>query len=77
MLKYKIIWYIIDWNVFQEVDYMTVMQRYEALKSRVVNRKEEFTALIDFMENKTEYLTAPSSTRFHLCPPKVWFPRPV
>lgn len=46
---------------------MTVMQRYEALKSRVVNRKEEFTALIDFMENKTEYLTAPASTRFHLC----------
>jgi len=46
---------------------MTVIERYEALKSRVVKRKDEFSALINFMENDTEYLTSPASTRFHLC----------
>lgn len=46
---------------------MTVTERYEALKSRVIKRKEEFSLLTDFIENKTEYLTAPASTRFHLC----------
>ncbi len=46
---------------------MTVKERYEALKSRVIKRKEEFANLINFMENETEYLTAPASTRFHLC----------
>ena len=46
---------------------MTVIERYEALKSRVVKRKEEFTALINFMENETDYLNSPASTRFHLC----------
>ena len=46
---------------------MTVIERYEALKSRVVKRKEEFTALINFIENETDYLNSPASTRFHLC----------
>ncbi len=46
---------------------MTVLQRYEALKNRVVKRKDEFTALINFMENETDYLSSPASTRFHLC----------
>ena len=46
---------------------MTVIERYEALKSRVVKRKDEFSALIDFMEKETDYLTSPASTRFHLC----------
>lgn len=44
----------------------TVMERYERLKAVVVERKEEFDQLISFMENETEYLTAPASTRFHL-----------
>ena len=44
----------------------TVMERYERLKSIVVDRKAEFDRLINFMENETEYLTAPASTRFHL-----------
>ena len=44
----------------------TVMERYERLKSVVVERKEEFDRLISFIENETEYLTAPASTRFHL-----------
>ena len=46
---------------------MTVMQRYEALKSRVIKRKDEFDALISFIENETDYLNSPASTRFHLC----------
>lgn len=46
---------------------MSVKERYESLKSRVVNRREEFAALMNFIENETEYLTAPASTRFHLC----------
>ena len=46
---------------------MTVIERYEALKNRVVKRKDEFDALISFMENETDYLSSPASTRFHLC----------
>ena len=46
---------------------MTVTERYEALKSRIVKRKDEFSALISFMENETDYLNSPASTRFHLC----------
>lgn len=41
--------------------------RYEALKDMVVERREEFLNLIRFMEEETAYLTAPASTRFHLC----------
>ena len=46
---------------------MTVLERYEALKNKVVIRRDEFLRLIDFVENKTAYLTAPASTRYHLC----------
>ncbi len=46
---------------------MTVLERYENLKSRIIKRKEEFSKLIDFMENETDYLESPASTRFHLC----------
>lgn len=46
---------------------MTVTERYELLKSKVINRREEFLNLIDFMENQTDYLNSPASTRFHLC----------
>ncbi len=46
---------------------MTVSERYERLKSRVINRREEFINLINFMENETDYLNSPASTRFHLC----------
>lgn len=46
---------------------MTVTERYEALKSRVIKRKTEFDSLINFMENETDYLSSPASTRFHLC----------
>lgn len=41
--------------------------RYEALKAKVVDRAEEFAELIDFIENNTAWLTAPASTKYHLC----------
>ncbi|MCM8779812.1 MAG: phosphohydrolase [Candidatus Omnitrophica bacterium] len=40
--------------------------RYETLKSKVVNRKKEFDAFIAMLEKDTIWLTAPASTRFHL-----------
>lgn len=46
---------------------MTVTERYEGLKALVKERKAEFDVLMDFVENETEYLTAPASSRFHLC----------
>jgi catechol 2,3-dioxygenase-like lactoylglutathione lyase family enzyme len=42
-------------------------ERYEHLKSLVTERRSEFDRLCSFAENETEYLTAPASTRFHLC----------
>lgn len=44
-----------------------IRERYERLKTLVVERQTEFAALMDFVENETSYLTAPASTRFHLC----------
>ena len=41
--------------------------RYEALKEKVSERRAEFAELMRFMETETEYLTAPASTKFHLC----------
>ncbi len=49
---------------------MTVKERYENLKSKVINRREEFSRLMNFVENETAYLTSPASTRFHLCNPE-------
>jgi len=41
--------------------------RYNALKQKVKTRAVEFAELMEFIENETEWLTAPASTRFHLC----------
>ena len=46
---------------------MDWMKRYQKLKDKVMDRKEEFQELMSYIENETEYLTAPASTRFHLC----------
>lgn len=46
---------------------MTIFERYENLKSKVVSRREEFLKFMEFIEAETEYLTAPASTKFHLC----------
>jgi hypothetical protein len=39
---------------------MVLMKRYQKLKDKVMDRKEEFQALMSYVENKTEYLTAPA-----------------
>lgn len=46
---------------------MDLQTRYAALKAKVVERRGEFAALMEFVEGQTAYLTAPASTRFHLC----------
>jgi hypothetical protein len=42
-------------------------KRYEALKAKVTHRADEFANLMEFLETNTAWLTAPASTRFHLC----------
>lgn len=44
-----------------------VFKRYNALKSLVIDRKGQFDNLINFMESETAWLTAPASTKYHLC----------
>jgi hypothetical protein len=44
-----------------------LQKRYEALKAKVINRADAFADLMEFIETKTSWLTAPASTRFHLC----------
>ena len=46
---------------------MELMERYEVLKAKVVQRGEEFRRLMAYIEQETAYLTAPASTRYHLC----------
>jgi len=41
--------------------------RYNDLKSKVKKRAAGFSGLMEFIETETEWLTAPASTRFHLC----------
>jgi len=41
-------------------------ERYSALKAKVLKRKADFDAFIDMLETKTNWLTSPASTRFHL-----------
>ena len=44
-----------------------IAERYESLKGMVVERRSQFDSLISFMENETTWLTAPASTKYHLC----------
>ena len=46
---------------------MELIERYEKLKAKVVNRRKEFLALMTFVENETAYMTAPASSKYHLC----------
>lgn len=39
---------------------------YEALKSKVKERKEDFNDFIGFLETNTTWLSAPASTKHHL-----------
>lgn len=51
-----------------KVSVMLLTERYQTLKSIVENssRGEEFRKLMYWLENNTEYLTAPASTKYHL-----------
>jgi hypothetical protein len=45
---------------------MKLEERYEALKQKVVERKEQFASFVLMLETQTIWLTSPASTRFHL-----------
>jgi hypothetical protein len=53
-------------NVWEELT-MNLMERYQALKEKVVIRKKEFVGLMSYIEGETSYMTAPASTKYHLC----------
>jgi hypothetical protein len=44
-----------------------LQERYNALKELVKSRANEFAGLMEYIEEETEWLIAPASTRFHLC----------
>ena len=46
---------------------MNLMERYQALKEKVAIRKKEFEGLMSYIEGETSYMTAPASTKYHLC----------
>lgn len=46
---------------------MELTERYRVLKEKVTARRVEFSALMRYVESETDYMTAPASTRFHLC----------
>lgn len=46
---------------------MTIAERYETLKLMIKDRIEPFSRLMEHLENNTEWMIAPASTRFHLC----------
>ena len=46
---------------------MELMERYQALKEKVVGRKKEFQSLMAYIEGETSYMTTPASTKYHLC----------
>lgn len=43
-----------------------VDEKYIDLQSKVIARMDEFDSFIDFIENKTTWLTSPASTKYHL-----------
>ena len=45
---------------------MDLINRYELLKNKVVNRRKAFDAFIQFLEKRTGWLNSPASTRVHL-----------
>lgn len=48
-------------NLNKELD-----DRYQRLKEIVIDRKNEFDLLVNYVESQTDWLIAPASTRFHL-----------
>ena len=48
------------------MNYRELENRYHELLSRIYSRKESVDKLIHFLENETNWLEAPASTRFHM-----------
>jgi hypothetical protein len=48
---------------------MSIQDRYEALKKKIVKRKKEFDAFISMLEKDSSWLTSPASTKYHLNTP--------
>ena len=46
---------------------MELIERYEALKEKVVERKAEFEVLMHYVENETAYMYTPASIKYNLC----------
>lgn len=45
---------------------MELLERYETLKKKVIERKDSFDHFLALLEGETTWLTSPASTRFHL-----------
>ena len=45
---------------------MSVKERYEFLKNKVVKRKKKFDVFIAMFEKETSWLSSPASTKYHL-----------
>lgn len=45
---------------------MNLLNKYEMLKNKIIERKEPFDKFIAILEGETTWLTSPASTRFHL-----------
>lgn len=45
---------------------MELLDRYEKLKQKVVERKDSFNRFLGILESETTWLISPASTRFHL-----------
>lgn len=45
---------------------MELLDRYETLKQKVIDRKESFNKFLNLLEGETAWVTSPASTRYHL-----------
>ncbi|MFZ4436860.1 MAG: phosphohydrolase [Syntrophales bacterium] len=45
---------------------MELLERYDVLKRKVIERKDSFDHFLALLEGETTWLTSPASTRFHL-----------
>lgn len=45
---------------------MELLERYESLKRKVIERKNPFGRFLELLESETTWLISPASTRFHL-----------
>jgi len=45
---------------------MELLERYEMLKLKVIERKDSFDHFLALLEGETTWLTSPASTRYHL-----------